>query len=171
MLNYLSNLKARQTSPLRIRIGGNGMDGSSYDPNFKNQMLEVTDDSFYNAILVKFGPVFFDILNSVADTVGEMEFIVMTSMQNPGDVDTYLPLVKDAKRILGGRLDAVIVGNVSFTRLCKDQVLTSEIPRNRISMPVITLEMATGCLTMCARLLTIRYNSGPMFTFYFSLDT
>jgi hypothetical protein len=111
MLNYLANLKARQTSPLRIRIGGNGMDGSTYDPDLKKQMLEVIDDSYYNAILVKYGPVFFDILNSVADTVGEMEFIVMTSMQNPGDVDTYLPLVKDAKRILGSRLDAVIVGN------------------------------------------------------------
>ncbi|TFL06927.1 hypothetical protein BDV98DRAFT_519354 [Pterulicium gracile] len=111
LLNYLSNYKARLTHPLRIRIGGNGMDGSHYDAGLTHTMLEITDDSYFNAIDVRFGPMFYHVLNEVAERVGDMEFIVQTSMQNPGDVNTYLPLAKDAKHILGDRLDAIVVGN------------------------------------------------------------
>ncbi|TFK98377.1 hypothetical protein BDV98DRAFT_211163 [Pterulicium gracile] len=111
LLNYLSNYEARLQNPLRIRIGGNGMDGSEYDTNFGHRLLEITNDSYYNAIDVRYGPMFFHVLNEVADRVGDMEFIIQMSMQNPGDTNTYLPLAKDAKEILGDRLDAIVVGN------------------------------------------------------------
>lgn len=48
MKNYLSNIKARMSNPLRIRVGGNSMDGSQYVASQLN-MISLTDgDAYYN---------------------------------------------------------------------------------------------------------------------------
>ncbi|KAL0945230.1 hypothetical protein HGRIS_000743 [Hohenbuehelia grisea] len=112
MQNYLANIRARLTNPLRIRVGGNGMDGSTYDPSFKSVMLEHTDpDAYFNDIPVRFGPVLFDVLNTMADKVGEMQFMVGLSMRWPHRFDEAVALGKDAVEKLGGRLDAMLLGN------------------------------------------------------------
>ena len=73
MKNYLSNVRARMTNPLRIRIGGNGMDSSTYVPTQTNMITETDPDAYYNDIPVDFGPTFFDVLNAMAEASGAMQ--------------------------------------------------------------------------------------------------
>ncbi|RXW18562.1 hypothetical protein EST38_g7295 [Candolleomyces aberdarensis] len=117
MQNYLHNLIARIPSkPLRIRIGGNGMDGSTYVRKLK-PVLRIQDPSaYFNDIPVDFGAGFFELLNGMADKVGAMQFAIGLSMRNiKGDLDESLKnvvdLAKDAKKMLGGRLDSLFLGN------------------------------------------------------------
>lgn len=112
--NYLANIRARMTNPLRTRVGGNSMDSSFYVPD-QEQMIEVIDDSYYNDIPVHFGPMLFRVLNAMADAVGSMDFIISLSMQEHAQDDTdtnIVQMVSAALNALGDRLDAVIVGNV-----------------------------------------------------------
>lgn len=111
MKNYLANVRARMTNPLRIRIGGNGMDSSTYVPNQKNMITETDPDAYYNDIPVDFGPVFFNVLNAMADAVGSMEYIIGLSMQDPAEDDDVIELAAAARSILGDRLDAMLLGN------------------------------------------------------------
>jgi hypothetical protein len=114
MLNYLSNIRARMDAPLRIRIGGNSMDASTFDASYTQNLLSVTDASTKDVILITYGPVLFDILNAVADTVGSMSFVLGLSMQHPpNDSSEAYALAGVAKRALGDRLDALLLGNVS----------------------------------------------------------
>ncbi|KAF9223232.1 hypothetical protein BS17DRAFT_706135 [Gyrodon lividus] len=111
MQNYLSNLGQRHPSPLRIRVGGNSMDGSTWVPS-QPQMLVLTDpNAYYNDVPVDFGPVFFDVLNSMADVVGEMAFIIGLSMRDPDGDENVLELAAAAREMLGGRLDSMLLGN------------------------------------------------------------
>lgn len=113
--NYLSNIRSRITNNLRIRIGGNGMDSSTYVPS-QTQMIVLTDpNAYFNDIPVDFGPVFFDVLNAMADTVGEMQFIIGLSMQNPSQDSNVIELATATEQMLGKRLDAMLLGNVSRT--------------------------------------------------------
>ncbi|EIM92835.1 uncharacterized protein STEHIDRAFT_136561 [Stereum hirsutum FP-91666 SS1] len=114
MQNYLSNLRARISHPLRIRVGGNSMDSSTYDASKNDTMLTITDSSYYNDMPVTFGPVLWDVLNGMSDQVGEMQFLVGLSMQQApedgGDANALL-LAQEAENALGGRLDALLLGN------------------------------------------------------------
>ncbi|EJD00414.1 uncharacterized protein FOMMEDRAFT_169881 [Fomitiporia mediterranea MF3/22] len=111
MKNYLSNIRARMSTPLRIRIGGNSMDGSQYVPGQKN-MITITDENAnFNDVPVDFGPVLFDVLNAMADTVGEMQFILGLSMRNPDADDNVIELAAASWQKLGNRLDALLLGN------------------------------------------------------------
>ncbi|EIM89642.1 uncharacterized protein STEHIDRAFT_166010 [Stereum hirsutum FP-91666 SS1] len=114
MQNYLSNFRARISQPLRIRVGGNSMDSSTYDPDKTDTMLTITDSSYYNDEPVTFGPVFFEVLNEMADKVGEMQFLVGLSMQQApedGGDDNALLLANASEALLGSRLDAMLLGN------------------------------------------------------------
>ncbi|KAI0071256.1 hypothetical protein K474DRAFT_1607247 [Panus rudis PR-1116 ss-1] len=112
MQNYLHNIVARITNPLRIRIGGNGMDISTYVPDMTDQMLRLTDpDAYFNDIPVDFGPVFFDVLNAMTDRVGSMEFIIGLPMRQPDYYDNAVLLAKAAREKLGDKLDAMLIGN------------------------------------------------------------
>lgn len=114
MQNYLSNIRARMSNPLRIRVGGNGMDSSTYVPTQTDQMIHLTDpDAYFNDIPADFGPVLFEVMNTMADNVGSMEFIIGLSMQDPDNYDNAVELALDAKKMLGDRLDAMLLGNVS----------------------------------------------------------
>ncbi|GLB44692.1 putative glycosyl hydrolase family 79 C-terminal beta domain [Lyophyllum shimeji] len=82
MQNYLHNIAARMSRPLRIRVGGNGMDGSTYVPNLPT-FLELTDpDAYFNDVPVNFGPIMFEV-----------------------------NLASDAEKQFGDRLDAFLLGN------------------------------------------------------------
>lgn len=111
MKNYLSNVRARMTNPLRIRIGGNGMDSSTYVPTQTNMITETDPDAYYNDIPVDFGPTFFDVLNAMADDVGEMQYIIGLSMQDPSNDGNVVELAAAARSKLGSRLDAMLLGN------------------------------------------------------------
>ncbi|KAH7910517.1 hypothetical protein BJ138DRAFT_1008658 [Hygrophoropsis aurantiaca] len=111
MQNYLANLRARFTQPLRIRIGGNSMDSSTFVPD-QTQMVILTDpNAYYNDVPVNFGPTFFDVLNAMADNVGEMQFMVGLSMRDPEHDDNVITLANAAREMLGHRLDAMLLGN------------------------------------------------------------
>lgn len=113
MQNYLSNLRQRFNNPLRIRIGGNSMDGSTFVPD-QQVMIEFTDpDAYFNDVPVNFGPIFFDVLNSMADDVGEMQFIIGLSMRDPSEDSNVILLANAAEQMMGYRLDAMLLGNVS----------------------------------------------------------
>ena len=110
--NYLANLRARIHSPLRIRIGGNSMDSSTYVSN-QTQMIVLTDpNAYFNDVPVDFGPTFFDVLNAMADVVGEMQFMITLSMQDPQNDTDVIDLAKAARDMLGNRLDSMLLGNV-----------------------------------------------------------
>ncbi|KAJ2929808.1 hypothetical protein H1R20_g7296, partial [Candolleomyces eurysporus] len=117
MQNYLHNLIARIPSkPLRIRIGGNGMDGSTYVRKLKPALRIQDPSAYFNDIPVEFGAGFFELLNGMADKVGAMQFAIGLSMRNiKGDFNDSLKnvvdLAKDAKKMLGGRLDSLFLGN------------------------------------------------------------
>jgi len=112
MQNYLSNLRQRFNNPLRIRIGGNSMDGSTFVPD-QQVMIEFTDpDAYFNDVPVNFGPIFFDVLNSMADDVGEMQFIIGLSMREPSEDSNVILLANAAEQMMGYRLDAMLLGNV-----------------------------------------------------------
>lgn len=111
MQNYLANLRARIQSPLRIRVGGNSMDSSTFVPD-QSQMIILTDpNAYFNDVPVDFGPTFFDVLNSMADIVGEMDFIITLSMQDPSNDTDVIELARAADEMLGARLDSMLLGN------------------------------------------------------------
>lgn len=53
----------------------------------------------------------FDVLNAMADTVGEMEFILGLSMRAPFADDNVIELAAASREKLGNRLDALLLGN------------------------------------------------------------
>ncbi|PBK62259.1 hypothetical protein ARMSODRAFT_895839 [Armillaria solidipes] len=112
MVNYLHNINVRTSAPLRIRVGGNGMDGSTYVGSNITKMLELTDpDAYFNDIPVNFSRVLFDIMNAMYDEVEPMQFIIGLSMRDPANDQNVLELAQDARELLGDRLDAMLLGN------------------------------------------------------------
>ncbi|KJA16426.1 glycoside hydrolase family 79 protein [Hypholoma sublateritium FD-334 SS-4] len=111
MQNYMHNLAARMSKPLRIRIGGNGMDGSTYIPTMTSVLEQAEADPYFNDIPVNFGPMFFEILNGMADKVGPMQFLIGLSMRTPDNFTNVETLASTARQLLGDRLDALLLGN------------------------------------------------------------
>ncbi|KIM37311.1 glycoside hydrolase family 79 protein [Hebeloma cylindrosporum] len=111
MQNYMHNLVARMSKPLRVRIGGNGMDGSTYVPDLKDVIEHIDEDAYFNDIPVNFGPGFFDILNGMSNKVGPMQFTIGLSMRNGHDFSNVTKLGKAARDKLGSRLDSLFLGN------------------------------------------------------------
>jgi hypothetical protein len=112
MQNYLANIKARIKTPLRVRVGGNSMDDSVYVPNQSNMITITNTNAYFNDVPVNFGPVFWEVLNSMSDRVGEMQFIIGLSMQDPSEDSNLIELAATAEQQLGNRLDAMLLGNV-----------------------------------------------------------
>ena len=76
-----------------------------------NMITETDPDAYYNDIPVDFGPTFFDVLNAMADDVGEMQYIIGLSMQDPSNDGNVVELAAAARSKLGSRLDAMLLGN------------------------------------------------------------
>ncbi|KAF5359203.1 hypothetical protein D9756_002888 [Leucocoprinus leucothites] len=111
MQNYLHNLIVRLSKPLRIRVGGNSMDGSTYVPSLQ-AVLELTDpNAYFNDVPVNFGPALFDVMNGMSDKAGDMEFMIGLSMRNPEAWGNIVELALAAEGKLGDRLDAMLLGN------------------------------------------------------------
>lgn len=114
MLNYLSNIRARMKNPLRIRIGGNSMDAATYVPTQGNMITLTDPNAYFNDVPVDFGPKLWDVLNAMASKVGEMQYIIGLSMEDPSVASNMIEIAAAAEQQLGGRLDAMLLGNVCF---------------------------------------------------------
>lgn len=58
MINYLKAIRSRISQPLRLRVGGNSLDGSFYDPN-ATQMISfnlASIDAGIKNVPVIYGP-------------------------------------------------------------------------------------------------------------------
>jgi len=114
MQNYLSNIAARISNPLRMRVGGDTMEFSNYSSALTKTMLKHLDVKKNYTVATTYGPVLFDVMNKMADDVGEMQFLTGLSMhkapENGGDAEA-LKVASVATEKLGSRLDAFLLGN------------------------------------------------------------
>jgi hypothetical protein len=89
------------------------MDSSTYVSS-QPEMITLPDpNAYFNDVPVDFGPTFFDVLNAMADDIGSMQYIIGLSMQDPSSDSNVIELAAAAESMLGDRLDAMLLGNVS----------------------------------------------------------
>ncbi len=76
-VNYLEALHARSSGkPVRLRLGGNSMDSSTYSPG-QPDIIEFTDPTAnVNDQPVTYGPQLFEVMNAVSDKVGGAEYLI-----------------------------------------------------------------------------------------------
>ncbi|RPD66740.1 hypothetical protein L226DRAFT_476575 [Lentinus tigrinus ALCF2SS1-7] len=111
VINYLSTLHAHGSGkPVRIRLGGNSMDSSTYVPN-QPDIIEFTDPTAnFNDQPVNYGPQLFDVMKGVSSAVGGAQYLIGLSLRQPNN--TNIPLLAgDAMKALGDDLDAFLLGN------------------------------------------------------------
>ncbi|KAI0700786.1 glycoside hydrolase family 79 protein [Cytidiella melzeri] len=109
-LNYLAALHQRGGGqPVRLRLGGNSMDSSTYIPD-QQQVISFTDPTAnVNDQPVTYGQVLFDIMKTTSDTVNS-QWLMGLSLRDANSTNT--PLVAgDAQKILGDDFDAALLGN------------------------------------------------------------
>ncbi|KAF4602120.1 hypothetical protein EYR40_005324 [Pleurotus pulmonarius] len=112
VINYLQTIRARTANvPLRLRIGGNSMDSSTYIPDQQSPMLQLTDPNANpNNQPVNYGGTIWEVLNSVAHSTGGAQYLIGLSLLDPNSTNVPL-LAGDAKKNLGNNLDAFLLGN------------------------------------------------------------
>lgn len=71
VINYLTALRERTVDqPLRLRIGGNSMDSSTYVPSQTSPMVQLTNPKANaNNQPVNYGPVLWDVLKQVGQVI------------------------------------------------------------------------------------------------------
>lgn len=152
MQNYLSNIAARMSHPVRIRVGGDTMEFSNYSSALTNTMLKNLNVKGNYTVATTYGPVLFDVMNKMADDVGEMQFLTGLSMHNPpenGGDDEALKVASVATEKLGSRLDAFLLGNVGcFIRCSVRYPLKLPLCRNLISTRTIRTAKCITSRTM-----------------------
>lgn len=88
------------------------MDAATYQSSQSSMIVMTDPNAYFNDIPVDFGPVFWKVLNTVADKVGEMKFMVGLTMQDPAEDSNLIEIAAAAEQELGDRLDALVLGNV-----------------------------------------------------------
>lgn len=88
------------------------MDSSTYVSNQTQMIIPTDPNAYFNDVPVNFGPTLFDVFNAMADVVGEMEFMITLSMQDPQNDTDVIELAKAGRDMLGSRLDSMLLGNV-----------------------------------------------------------
>ncbi|TFK50159.1 hypothetical protein OE88DRAFT_1661748 [Heliocybe sulcata] len=116
ILNYLHNIRSRlgDSSPLRIRVGGNSMDESLYAPDQKQMLTFPDPDAPSNNIPTNFGPVLWDVMGAVSKQVGGISFLVGLSMREDRPnwgVGNVVETAVAANKALGSNLDGFLLGN------------------------------------------------------------
>ncbi|EPQ59016.1 hypothetical protein GLOTRDRAFT_70128 [Gloeophyllum trabeum ATCC 11539] len=109
-LAYLAALSS--TAPLRLRLGGNSMDDSSFLPAQSSPLINFTNpQANANDQPVTFGPPLFALLSTVAGSVrGGAQYLLGLGLRDPNDTNTPL-LAGAAQAGLGEYLDAFLLGN------------------------------------------------------------
>ncbi|KAF5392638.1 hypothetical protein D9757_002134 [Collybiopsis confluens] len=115
MLNYLGQIRSRTGSPVRIRVGGNSADTSTYVQSQTSPMLALTDpNANSNNQPVNYGPMLWEVMGKVADEtnptldVTPLPFVALTLNTT---ANTNSAIAGDAAKILGSHLDAMLLGN------------------------------------------------------------
>ncbi|KAG6831387.1 hypothetical protein H0H92_010989 [Tricholoma furcatifolium] len=93
IVNYLSAIRDRVgNNPLRIRVGGNSMDSSTYVSTLTTPMIQFTTSAANdNNQPVNYGPMLWDVMKTVADNVGGAQYLIAAAEQTLGDaLDAYL---------------------------------------------------------------------------------
>ncbi|KAI0082446.1 glycoside hydrolase family 79 protein [Panus rudis PR-1116 ss-1] len=108
-INYLSSIKSPDR-PVRLRLGGNSMDSSTYVPTQQEITQFTNPNANSNDQPVNYGPALFDVMNKVSDSVGGAEYLIGLSLREPNNSNIPL-LAGDAQKALGDRLDAFLLGN------------------------------------------------------------
>ena len=132
MLNYLNAMHQRSADrPVRLRLGGNSMDSSTYVPD-QQEIIKFTDpNANVNDQPVSYGSVLFDVMKTTSTKINTVQWLIGTyirlpelgkfcsqsiiglSLRDPNS--TNVPLeAGDANKFLGDDLDAYLLGNVRF---------------------------------------------------------
>ncbi|KAF8969446.1 glycoside hydrolase family 79 protein [Flammula alnicola] len=107
VVNYLSALRSRVgNNPLRVRIGGNSMDSSTYVPSQTSPMVQLLNASANdNDQPVDFGPALWDVMDKVSSDIGGASYLI-----DPNSTNVPL-LAGAAAEKLGSNLDGFLLGN------------------------------------------------------------
>ncbi|KIY49365.1 hypothetical protein FISHEDRAFT_41784 [Fistulina hepatica ATCC 64428] len=111
-INYLSAIRNRtQGDVVRVRIGGNSMDSSTYYQNQTSPMLElVNPNANSNNQPVNYGPLLWEVMTNVSSKVGGVDYLIGLSLLDPNNTD--VPILAGAFRLgLGDILSAYLLGN------------------------------------------------------------
>lgn len=78
MLNYLNQIRSRTGSnDVRIRVGGNSGDVSTYVPTQASPMLILTDpDANSNSQPVNYGPMLWQVMEKVSEEVNGVQYLI-----------------------------------------------------------------------------------------------
>ncbi|KAI9001371.1 glycoside hydrolase family 79 protein [Trametes punicea] len=111
VVNYLSALQSRASGrPVRLRLGGNSMDSSTYVPTQQEIIVFTDPNANFNDMPVDYGPQLFDVMKGISSAVGGAQFLIGLSLRTPNS--TNIPLLAgDASKALGDDLDALLLGN------------------------------------------------------------
>ena len=90
-VKYLSTLHAHGSGqPVRIRLGGNSMDSSTYVPG-QSDIIQFTDpNANWNDQPVNFGPQLFDVMKGVSSAVGGAQYLIGRSLSFLGSFEFRL---------------------------------------------------------------------------------
>ncbi|KAF8322045.1 hypothetical protein DL93DRAFT_2093344 [Clavulina sp. PMI_390] len=113
MVNYLKNLRSRMSSDFRLRIGGNSLDGSFYDPT-ATQMINFNLNSTANGIKnipVTYGPQVLTTLKQLGSDVGGIYHLLDLSLVYPYNDTDVVKFAQAAQQVLGSSLDSLLTGN------------------------------------------------------------
>lgn len=79
MLNHLQGIRRRLgDNPLRLRVGGNSMDTSIYNPNGGSPMVQLSgvNTNNTNNQPADYGPLLWDVLAKVSSNIGGISYLV-----------------------------------------------------------------------------------------------
>ena len=77
VVRYLSELRARSGGqPMRVRLGGNSMDSSTYIPDQQDILVFTDPTANINDQPVDFGPQLFDVMKGMSDSIGGAEYLI-----------------------------------------------------------------------------------------------
>ncbi|TFK81509.1 glycoside hydrolase family 79 protein [Polyporus arcularius HHB13444] len=111
LVKYLSTLHAHGSGkPVRIRLGGNSMDSSTYVPDQSDIIQFTNPNANWNDQPVNYGPQLFDVMKGVSSAVGGAQYLIGLSLRQPNNSNIPL-LAGDATKALGDDLDAFLLGN------------------------------------------------------------
>ncbi|KAJ3802584.1 hypothetical protein GGU11DRAFT_764926 [Lentinula aff. detonsa] len=120
MLNYLSEIRSRTGSNnVRIRVGGNSGDVSTYVPSQTSPMLVLTDpNANSNNQPVNYGPMLWEVMEKVSEEVNGVQYLIGLTINS---TNTDSVIAGDAARTLGSNLDAMLLGNEPDLYTAHDQ--------------------------------------------------
>ena len=115
---------------MRLRIGGNSMDSSTYVFNQPNMITIQGPVTNIHDIQVTYGPLMLDTLVRLGDEIGGAQWLVGLSLININNIDATVALAVNATNKLGDRLDAFLLGNVP------DSPIIFPFMQNLICLPI-----------------------------------